>query len=59
MTGVATPPKNPDKVRAGRIGGRTRWHLPRVVDISDLSGEQRRLVLAMIEAARRGPDDAP
>jgi hypothetical protein len=52
--------KNPDKVRAGRIGAEVRWHAPRTVDIADLTGEQRRLVLALVAAARaaKAADDA-
>lgn len=44
--------KNPTKVRAGTIGARARWGPPRVVRLDDLSAQQRRLVLALISAAR-------
>ncbi len=46
--------KNPIKVRAGRIGAEARWGPPgtRVVKIGDLTIEQRRLVLALVDAAR-------
>jgi uncharacterized membrane protein YebE (DUF533 family) len=46
--------KNPVKQRAGRIGAASRWadHQPARVKLSDLSPEQRRLVLALIAAAR-------
>lgn len=48
--------KDSAKVRAGRIGAEVRWRRPRVVHLEELSGEQRRLVLALIEAARKGAD---
>lgn len=46
--------KDPTKVRAGKIGARTRWaeHVPRVVRLDELTGPQRRLVLALIAAAK-------
>lgn len=44
--------KNPEKVRAGTIGASRRWGPRRVVKIGDLTPPQRRLVLALIEAAR-------
>lgn len=46
--------KDPAKVRAGEIGARKRWsgHQPRIVRLDDLSPEQRRLVLALVNAAR-------
>jgi hypothetical protein len=53
--------KDPAKVRAGQIGAETRWHQPRVVHLDELSGEQRRLVLALVAAAKAGrkaADDA-
>ncbi len=46
--------KNPVKVRAGRIGATKRWGTePRVVRLHDLSDAQRRLVRALVDAARR------
>ena len=47
--------KDPTKVRAGKIGARTRWaeHVPRVVRLDELTGPQRRLVLALVDAARK------
>lgn len=47
--------KDPTKVRAGTIGARTRWagHEPRVIRLDDLTGPQRRLVLALVDAARK------
>lgn len=50
---AAAPPKDPRKVRAGSLGARARWRGDRrVVRIDDLSPEQRRLVLALVDAAR-------
>lgn len=40
------------KVRAGTIGARTRWGEPRVVRLDALTPEQRRLVLALVDAAK-------
>lgn len=56
--------KDPAKVRAGKIGARKRWagHQARVVKLDSLTPEQRRLVVALIAAARRegaGPEPAP
>lgn len=46
--------KNPVKVRAGTIGARTRWGTePRVVRLDELTAPQRRLVLALVDAARQ------
>jgi hypothetical protein len=52
--------KNPAKVAAGRAGAASRWGPPRVVRIDQLTPEQRRLVVALIEAAKAGKagDDA-
>jgi hypothetical protein len=45
--------KDPIKVRAGQTGARKRWgEEPRVVRLDDLTPAQRRLVLALVEAAR-------
>lgn len=48
--------KDPVKVRAGQLGAQKRWGPTgtRVVRISDLTPEQRRLVLALIDAAKAG-----
>jgi hypothetical protein len=49
-----SPAKNPTKVRAGTIGARQRWGPePRVVRLDELTGPQRRLVLALVDAARK------
>ncbi|MCI0583175.1 MAG: hypothetical protein L0227_09850 [Chloroflexi bacterium] len=46
--------KDPVKVRAGELGARARWggEPPRVVRIDDLPPSLRRLVLALVSAAR-------
>lgn len=49
--------KDPTKVAAGALGAEKRWSNPanrRVVRLDDLSAEQKRLVLALIAAAREG-----
>jgi hypothetical protein len=38
--------------RAGRIGARKRWGDPGVVDLAELTAPQRRLVLALVDAAK-------
>jgi hypothetical protein len=58
---LASATKDPTKVRAGKIGARARWGEPRVARLDDLTLPQRRLVLALIEAARaeqERPDQA-
>lgn len=52
---VVSDSKNPKKVRAGRIAARARWGEPRVVRLDSLTPEQRRLVLALIDAAKEAP----
>jgi hypothetical protein len=54
------PLKDPAKVRVGMLGARARWGEPRTVRIDDLTPDQRRLVLALIDAARQPapPDGA-
>lgn len=54
MPSSVVTPKNPAKVAAGRAGALKRWGPPRVVRLDELTPDQRRLVLAMIEAARAG-----
>jgi hypothetical protein len=56
-------PKDPVKVRAGQLGAQKRWadHAARTVRLDELTPEQRRLVLALVEAAKSGEkavDDA-
>lgn len=47
--------KDPRFVESGRRGAETRWggHSPRVVRLDALSPEARRLVLALVAAARK------
>lgn len=52
MAGALSVTKNAEKARAGRIGARRRWGDPGVVRLDDLTPPQRRLVLALVEAAR-------
>lgn len=50
---MRTVDPNPIKQRAGRIGARVRWgDTPRVVRLDDLTAPQRRLVLALVAAAK-------
>lgn len=52
--------KDPKKVKAGKARAEQRWGPQRVVRIGDLTPAQRRLVLALVEAAREyneGRDD--
>ena len=61
MPSSAVQAKNPDKVAAGIAGARARWRGERrIVRIDELTFEQRRLVLALIDAAKAGKvaDDA-
>lgn len=44
--------KDPKKVAAGQKGAATRWGEPRVVRLDELTPAQRRLVLALIDAAK-------
>lgn len=45
--------KDPTKVRAGQLGAQKRWgEQPRIVRLDDLTASQKRLVVALVEAAR-------
>jgi hypothetical protein len=45
---------NPDKVKAGRAAALKRWGAePRVIRLDDLTAPQRRLVIALVNAARK------
>ena len=51
--------KDPAKVAAGRLGASKRWgDTPKTVRLDDLTAEQRRLVLALVAAARSDPEKA-
>ncbi len=48
--------KDPAKVRAGQLGGRAKYADPArrtCVRIGDLTADQRRIVLALVDAARQ------
>jgi hypothetical protein len=48
--------KDPVKVRAGQIGARVRWgEQPRVIRLDELTSDQRRLVVALVDAAKSAP----
>jgi hypothetical protein len=50
---IDSPLKNPAKVRAGRLVAVQRWGpQPRIVRLDDLTPDMRRLVLALVAAAR-------
>lgn len=49
---VTDDAKNPKKQAAGKKGADARWGEPRVVRLDDLTPAQRRLVVALVEAAR-------
>jgi hypothetical protein len=51
---VLTAPKNPAKQRGGIAAARVRWanHPTRVVRLDALTPDQRRLVLALVDAAK-------
>jgi len=52
MAGAAVVEKKLTFVEAGRKGALRRWGEPKVVRLDDLTEDQRRLVRALIEAAR-------
>lgn len=50
---VSESSKDPRRVAAGKAGMRARWgEQPRIVRLDDLTMEQRRLVVALVEAAK-------
>jgi hypothetical protein len=44
--------KNPIYVESGRRGARKRWGGQRILRLDELTPDQRRLVLALVEAAK-------
>lgn len=44
--------KNPKKVEAGKKAAAARWGDPRVVRLDELTPAQRRLVVALVDAAK-------
>jgi hypothetical protein len=54
--------KNPAKVRAGRIGSRTRWGPPRILRLDTLDPVTRQIIGAILTArenAKAAPDALP
>lgn len=52
MPGAVSDSKDPVKVAAGRRGAQKRWGDPGVVRLDELTPAQRRLVLALVDAAK-------
>lgn len=51
---METTSPNPIKVKAGKIGATKRWGAePRVIRLDELDPPKRRLILALVDAARR------
>jgi hypothetical protein len=48
---VKNPP-DPVRTRAGRVAARARWGPARIIRLDGLSADERRLVVAMLEAAK-------
>jgi hypothetical protein len=49
-----SPTKNPRRVEAGRISARRRWGAqPRSVRLDELTMEQRAVIVALVEAAKK------
>jgi hypothetical protein len=44
--------RNPVRVAAGHAAANKRWGPSRIVRLDDMTGPQRRVVLALIDAAR-------
>ena len=44
--------RDPQKVAAGKASAEKRWRPKRVVRLDDLTAPQRRVVIALIEAAK-------
>jgi hypothetical protein len=49
---VSVSPKDPARVAAGHSGARKRWGPPRILRLDTLTPQQRRLVLALLDAAK-------
>jgi hypothetical protein len=56
--GSSVSTKDPKKVEAGKASARVRWGEgpPRIVRLDDLTQAQRRLVLALVTAAKAEND---
>lgn len=49
--------KHPGRVAAGKATARKRWgEYPRIVRLDELGERERRVVLALIEAAKPAPE---
>ena len=44
--------RDPQKVAAGRASAAKRWGPPRVIRLDDMTAPQRRVILALIDAAK-------
>ena len=53
------PAKSPARVAAGQANARTRWGPPRVIRLDDLTPDQRRVVLALVDAMNAVKEEAP
>lgn len=58
MAEAVSVSKDPVKQRAGLAGARRRWGEPGVIALADLTPEQRRLVRALVDAAKQTPEAA-
>jgi hypothetical protein len=54
---AAGPPNQSSKQRAWLAGARARWGPPRIVRLDALTGGERRLILALIDAAKAEHDE--
>jgi membrane glycosyltransferase len=53
---TVAPSKDPNKVKAGQIGSRSRWgEQPRVLRLDALSMPQRAVVVSLVEALKAAP----
>lgn len=59
MAEAVSVSKDPVKAAAGRQGARRRWGEPGVVQLGELSPPQRRLVLALVDAAKAEQQRVP
>jgi hypothetical protein len=60
LAGAVIDSKDPVKVRAGRIGAVKRWGTePVAIRLDDLTPPQKRLVLALVAAAKQEASEPP
>jgi hypothetical protein len=52
--------KDPEAIHRGRLGAAVRWkdHIPEQASLRNLTDEQKRLVVALLTAARADPPEA-